>query len=49
MDKMSVYQQLTTSPADLFGVLKQEIGVKTNCFPFAVKAIDALKTLGNLT
>lgn len=49
MDKMSVYQQLTTSPADLFGVLKQEIGVKTNCFPFAVKAIDSLKTLGNLT
>lgn len=49
MDKLSVYQQLTTSPADLFGVLKQEIGVKTNCFPFAVKAIDALKTLGNLT
>lgn len=49
MHKMSVYQQLTTSPADLFGVLKQEIGVKTSCFPFAVKAIDALKTLGNLT
>lgn len=49
MNKMSVYRQMTASPADLFGVLKQEIGVKTSCFPFAVKAIDALKTLGTLT
>lgn len=49
MNKLSVYQQLTLSPADLFSVLKQEIGVKTSCFPFAVKAIEALKSLGNLT
>ncbi len=49
MNKMSVYKQLTTSPADLFRVLKGEIGVKTNCMPFAVKAMGALQTLGALT
>ncbi len=49
MNKMSVYKQMTTSPADLFRVLKEEIGVKTNCQPFAMKAIVALQSLGKLT
>ena len=49
MTKLTVYKQLTTSPSDLFGVLKQEIGTKTTCMPFAVKAISALQSLGNLT
>lgn len=45
MNKLSVYSQLTRSPSDLFGVLKREIGLKTDCLPFAVKAMEALKTL----
>lgn len=47
MGNLTVYRQLTSSPPDLFQVLKQEIGLKTNCMPFAVKAIKALRTLGN--
>ena len=42
MNKLSVYSQLTRSPSDLFGVLKREIGLKTDCLPFAVKAMEAL-------
>ena len=49
MNEISVYRQMTTSPTDLFRVLKEEIGLKTNCMPFAVKAIKALQELGNLT
>ncbi len=49
MNEMSVYRQMITSPADLFGVLKEEIGLKTNCQPFAMKAITALQSLESLT
>lgn len=49
MNKLTVYNQMTSSPSDLFNVLKQEIGIKTNCIPFAVKAITALSSLGKLT
>lgn len=49
MDKLTVYRQLTTAPADMFYVLKQELGIKTSCLPFAVKAITALKSLGDLS
>ncbi len=49
MSNLSVYQQLTTAPQNMFEVLNREIGLKTDCFPFAVKAIEALKTLGALT
>lgn len=49
MSKLTIYKRMCESPAELFGVLKNEIGLKTDCFPFAVKAINALKTLGNLT
>ena len=48
-NRKSVYQQLVSSPADMFSVLKNEIGVRTNCSPFAVKAMESLKSLGNLT
>lgn len=44
-EKLSVYNQLTRSPADMFTVLKKEIGIKTSCVPFAVKAAEALKEL----
>lgn len=46
---LTVYRQMTTSPTDLFSVLKREIGLKSTCLPFAVKAIEALSSLGNLT
>ena len=49
MKSLSVYRQLIGSPENLFDVLKQEIGLKTNCIPFAVKAITNLKTLGSLS
>lgn len=49
MGSLTVYKQMTTSPSDLFGVLKQEIGIKSTCLPFAVKAIEALTSLGSLT
>lgn len=49
MGKLTVYKQLTSSPNDLFQVLRQEIGLKTACVPFAVKAIKALQSLGRLT
>lgn len=49
MGALTVYKQMTMSPADLFGVLKQEIGIKSTCIPFAVKAIEALTSLTNLS
>lgn len=49
MNNMTVYNQLTCSESSMFNVLKNEIGIKTNCIPFAVKAIDSLKSLGSLT
>lgn len=47
MSKLTVYKQMTSSPSDLLGVLKQEIGVKSTCMPFAVKAMEALSSLGS--
>ncbi len=49
MSNMSVYRQMVSSEESLFGVLKNEIGMKTNCVPFAVKAISALQSLGQLS
>ncbi len=46
---LSVYRQLINTPENLFEVLKREIGLKTDCIPFAVKAISNLKLLDNLT
>ncbi len=45
MNEISVYKQLTAAPDDVFNVLKQEIGMKTNCMPFAAKLITAMKSL----
>lgn len=45
MSQLSVYKQLTDAPPKVFEVLKNEIGMKTNCMPFAVKLTDAMKTL----
>jgi hypothetical protein len=36
---------MTTDPVSLFTVMKQEIGQKCNCIPFALKAIESLNTL----
>lgn len=47
MNKLTVYKQMTSSPGDLLAVMKQEIGVKSNCLPFAVKAMEALNSLGS--
>ena len=48
-NNLSVYRQLVSSPANMFEILKKEIGLTTNCIPFAVKAQEALKSLGTLT
>ncbi|MEG2021595.1 MAG: hypothetical protein RR087_07455 [Oscillospiraceae bacterium] len=48
-NKLTVYKQMTMSPTDLFDVLKQEIGIKVTCMPFAVKTIEALSSLGTVT
>lgn len=45
MEEMSVYDRLISAPDTCFNTLKQEIGFKTNCIPFAAKLIQALKTL----
>ena len=45
MEKLSVYAQLTAEPAACLSVLRNEIGMKTSCMPFAVKLISAMKTL----
>lgn len=44
-NEISVYKQLTSGTNECLDVLKREIGMKTQCFPFAVKLIEALKTL----
>ena len=47
MSTLTVYKQMTSSPGDLLRIMKQEIGVKSTCMPFAVKAIEALNSLGS--
>lgn len=47
MGGLTVYKQMTSSPGELLSVMKREIGVKSTCLPFAVKAIDALNSLGS--
>ena len=45
MKELTVYGQLTSGVQDCLSVLNKEIGMKTNCMPFALKLIEALKTL----
>lgn len=42
---LSVYNQLILSPDECLKSINREIGMKTKCTPFAVKVIEALKTL----
>ena len=44
-NKLSVYNQLIVSTDECLKSINREIGLKTNCVPFAVKVIEALKTL----
>ena len=43
-NNLTVYQKMTTSTTGLINVVKDELKVKS-CMPFAVKALDALKSL----
>lgn len=45
MGNMTVYNQLTVSTEECLKTINREIGMKTTCAPFAVKIIEALKTL----
>ena len=45
MNEVSVYRQLTAGTNEIFDVLKREIGMKTTCAPFAVKLMQAMKSL----
>lgn len=47
MSELTVYKQMTSSPSELLSVMKREIGVKSTCMPFAVKAATALNSLGD--
>ena len=44
-NKLSVYNQLIVSTEECLKSINREIGLKTTCVPFAVKVIEALKTL----
>lgn len=44
-NKMTVYQQLGAGTSECLAVLKNEIGLKTNCMPFAIKVIEAMNSL----
>lgn len=48
-NELTVYSRLISGPVEMFKVLKSEIGLKTDCTPFAIKAITALQELKNLT
>lgn len=43
-NELSLYNQLTRTPGDVFKVLSEN-SIKTDCTPFAVKLINALKEL----
>lgn len=43
--ELSVYKQLTIGTAECLGAIKREIGMKSDCIPFAVKLIGAMNTL----
>ena len=45
MNEISVYKQMTYGTKECLDVIKREIGMKSTCAPFAVKLIEALKTL----
>ncbi len=44
-NELSVYKQLTQGTEECLAVVKREIGLKSTCFPFAVKLMTALKDL----
>lgn len=43
--ELSVYRQMTTGTTECLSAIKREIGMKTNCGPFAIKLITALSDL----
>lgn len=45
MSKPTVYNSLIQSPDECLKSIQREIGLKSKCMPFAVKVIEALKTL----
>lgn len=48
-NELTVYNKMKTSTDMLCEVLKKEIGIKSTCIPFAVRAVDALNSLGTIT
>ena len=44
-EMVSVYKQLISGTDECFTALKNEIGFKTKCMPFAIKMIESLKSL----
>ena len=45
MSELSVYKQLVSDPKGCLDIIKREIGMKSTCLPFAVKAVTALSSL----
>lgn len=45
MSELSVYKQLTAGTGQCLSALKREIGLTTDCMPFAVKLMEAMKGL----
>ena len=46
---MSVYRQMITGQAECLQAIKNEIGMKTSCMPFAIKLMTALSDLAPKT
>ena len=44
-EELSVYKQLTIGTVECLTAIKREIGMKSNCIPFAVKLMGAMCTL----
>lgn len=43
--ELSVYKQLTFGTKECLTAVRREIGMKTECIPFAIKLIEAMKSL----
>lgn len=43
MNEISIYNRLTSGTSEVFKVLREEIGMKTTCAPFAIKLCTAMK------
>lgn len=46
-NEMTVFKQMTVGTKECLDVIKREIGMKSTCYPFAVKLVEALVSLND--